>query len=322
MDRIMATARRHGLKVIEDCAHSPGATYRGVKTGLFGDAAFFSFQMLKGLNAYGGGMAITADDALGRRIREIAESEPWPTAAEVKKRIQFGELQRGLISPWGFTFGLFIGFYIGSYFGAHDLSRFLWEKIRPLDPLPENYKRRFSNAQAIVGLHGLEELPALNARSRDNAGQLSQGLRGIPSIVTPPQIPGTEPVFYQYCIRASQPEELSRRAIRRGIDIEIMHVDICNKLDLFKDYASACPVAESTENTLQLPVYTRLKPAEVRRILKVIYAAAKTLPPLTPARGPASERMRVPTPRESKEPTTLGFLADVRKSDRGTSPTP
>src|SRR5215831_4386839 len=175
-------------------------------------------------------MAITSNNALGSRIREIAESHPWPTAADVKKRIQFSELQRGLISPWGFTFGLFIPFYIGSYFGAHDLSRFLWEKIRSLDPLPESYRRRFSNAQAVVGLYGLEQLSALNAQSRENAARLTRGLRDVPSIITPHEMPGTVPVFYQYCIRASRPPELSRRAIRRGIDIEIMHVDICSNL--------------------------------------------------------------------------------------------
>jgi dTDP-4-amino-4,6-dideoxygalactose transaminase len=322
MDPVMATARSRGIKVIEDCAHSLGATYHGVKTGVFGDAALFSFQMLKGLNAYGGGMALTNDDALGKRIRALAESEPWPAPGEVKKRIQFGEFQRGMISPWGFTFGLFVAFYIGSYFGAADLSRFLWEKIRSLDPLPESYKRRFSNAQAIVGLFGLQELETLNAQSRDNAARLTQGLRDIASIVTPPNVPGTVPVFYQYCIRASNPAELSRRAIRRGIDIEIMHVDICSKLDLFKEFAADCPVAESTENTLQLPVYARLKRDEVNRILKVIRASAMTLPPLTPAPGRASGKTRSPESRESRAPTTLGFLTDVAKSDPDTSPAP
>ena len=144
--------------MIEDCAHSLGASYHGQLTGTFGDAALFSFQMLKGLNAYGGGMAITSNDVLGERIRRMAESEAWPSIDEVRKRIQIGELTRGLISPKGFTFGLFIGFYLGSFLGGGDLSRFLWEKIRPLDPLPQSYRRRFSNAQAVVALQGLENL--------------------------------------------------------------------------------------------------------------------------------------------------------------------
>src|SRR5262245_18815772 len=52
MDPIMQIARANKLAVIEDCAHALGATYNGRKVGTFGDAAFFSFQMLKPLNTY------------------------------------------------------------------------------------------------------------------------------------------------------------------------------------------------------------------------------------------------------------------------------
>jgi len=278
MRSIMSIATNHGLTVIEDCAHSLGATYRGRLTGTFGDAAFFSFQMLKGLNAYGGGMALTADDTLGARIREIAEAEPWPDENDVRKRIRFGELQRGLISPLGFSLGLFAGFYIGALFGAQDLSRFLWEKIRPLQPLPDDYRRRFSNAQAAVALQGLERLDALNARTRANAARLTQGLKGIASIIPPMTLDGAEPVYYQYCVRVSDPRKLSRRAIFKGIDVEIMHVDVCNTLPLFSEYAVQCPAAESTVDTLQLPVYSRLGPEDIDRILRVIQVAAERLP--------------------------------------------
>src|SRR5438552_12763191 len=56
MEPIMTSARAHGLVVIEDCAHALGATYKGRKVGTFGEAAFFSFQLLQPLNTYGGGM--------------------------------------------------------------------------------------------------------------------------------------------------------------------------------------------------------------------------------------------------------------------------
>src|SRR3954469_22647186 len=55
MAPIMALARKHNLKVIEDCAHSLGATDKGQPTGTFGDGSFFSFQGFKPLNTYGGG---------------------------------------------------------------------------------------------------------------------------------------------------------------------------------------------------------------------------------------------------------------------------
>jgi dTDP-4-amino-4,6-dideoxygalactose transaminase len=294
MDAILAVARRHDLRVIEDCAHSIGARYHGKRTGTFGDAAFFSFQMLKGLNTQGGGMAITDDPVLAARIRAFSDGEPWPSATEIARKFLLGRMERLFISPQGFTFSLFPLLYLGSFLGERDLTRFLWEKIRPLDPLPASYSRRYSNVQARLGICMLENLDALNDRSRSNAARLTEGLRDIPSIRAPRSVPDAEPVYYQYCIRVSDPWRLSQRAIRRGIDLEIMHVDICNRLDLFAPYASSCPVAESTEGTLQLPVHSGLSPDAVERILRVLRDASRELPPLTdPLETPGVDFQRV-----------------------------
>jgi len=275
MDAIMASARTHGLFVIEDCAHALGATYKGRKVGTFGNAAFFSFQMLKPLNTYGGGMALSRDAALAARIRVLAEAEEWPVARDVFKKFLFGNLLRKQIGPYGFTFTMFLAFYIASFFGDYDLSRYLWEKIRPLDPLPDSYRQRYTNAQAMIGLEMLKNIDAFNALNRAHAKKLTAGLAGI-GTVRPPAIPAeTESVYYQYCIRASDPDTLKLRAIRAGVDVEIMHVDICNVLDLFEPFKTKCPVAEATEHTLQLPVYASLTDEDLDRIIKVIRTACK-----------------------------------------------
>ncbi|HEV8129927.1 MAG TPA: aminotransferase class I/II-fold pyridoxal phosphate-dependent enzyme [Acidobacteriota bacterium] len=280
MDAIMEIARKHQLLVIEDCAHAIGAAYQGQKTGTFGDASFFSFQTLKGLNTYGGGITVTNDGAWAQRIRELVEAEPWPSASQVIKRLWGGYLQRAFISPYGFTLSMFLAFYIASFFGDYDLTRFIWEKIRPLEPLPESYRRRYSNAQAVIGLKMLENIDALNQKSRVHADRLTEGLKDINAILPPRTIPGAFPVYYQYCIRVSDPATLRHRAIRRGVDVEIMHVDICTRLELFAPYSSRCPGAESTEGCLQLPVYSGLRPEDVERILRVVREASRDLPPV------------------------------------------
>jgi len=69
MSSIMSIARRHGLKVIEDCAQAIGAEIDGQKVGTIGDVGCFSFFPSKNLGAYGdGGMAITNDAELATRI--------------------------------------------------------------------------------------------------------------------------------------------------------------------------------------------------------------------------------------------------------------
>lgn len=70
MAPIMAAARAHGLKVIEDCAQAHGASYRGQQAGTFGDAACFSFYPGKNLGAYGdGGAVLTNDDGIAGTVR-------------------------------------------------------------------------------------------------------------------------------------------------------------------------------------------------------------------------------------------------------------
>jgi aminotransferase EvaB len=72
MDPLVAVARRHGLKIIEDCAQSQGALYKGRQSGSLGDAAAFSFYPTKVLGAYGdGGMVLSNDDAILRLARSL-----------------------------------------------------------------------------------------------------------------------------------------------------------------------------------------------------------------------------------------------------------
>lgn len=72
MDPINAIAKKHGLKVIEDCAQAHGARYKGRRAGSLGDAAGFSFYPGKNLGAIGDGGAVTTnDDELAERIKVL-----------------------------------------------------------------------------------------------------------------------------------------------------------------------------------------------------------------------------------------------------------
>src|SRR3989442_6072397 len=107
MDAIMSIAARHNLHVIEDCAHALGATFDGRPVGGFGDAGFFSFQTLKPLNCYGGGMALVHDKDVAARVRRLAEAERWPDRKRVENRLLVGRLQRIFIKPWVFSISAF-----------------------------------------------------------------------------------------------------------------------------------------------------------------------------------------------------------------------
>ncbi len=72
MEPLMAIARQHGLKVIEDCAQSFGAEIGGRQTGTFGDAGCFSFFPSKNLGCFGdGGMIATNSDELAEKLKVL-----------------------------------------------------------------------------------------------------------------------------------------------------------------------------------------------------------------------------------------------------------
>lgn len=73
MDEIMVIAKKHDLIVIEDCAQSHGAIYKGRKTGTIGHASSFSFYPGKNLGAYGdAGCIITNNEEIAYKARMIA----------------------------------------------------------------------------------------------------------------------------------------------------------------------------------------------------------------------------------------------------------
>ena len=89
MDAIMAIARKHNLRVIEDAAQAPGTTYRDLYVGTIGDMGVYSFQETKNIMTGEGGMIVTNDPSLARKarlIRNHGESIPddsWDDASLV-----------------------------------------------------------------------------------------------------------------------------------------------------------------------------------------------------------------------------------------------
>ena len=73
LEPILAVARRHGLKVVEDCAQSPGAKYRGRYAGTWGDLGCFSISAYKIVGGGEGGLLLCNDERLFERAWQLAE---------------------------------------------------------------------------------------------------------------------------------------------------------------------------------------------------------------------------------------------------------
>ncbi len=269
MDPILDLARRHNLRVIEDCAHSLGATYKGRMVGTLGDASFFSFQAFKPLNTYGGGLAWVRDAEIARRVGDMADAEEWPSEKRVEGILRSGKWQRTFIRPTVFTFSLFPVWYAATFVNAKPEER-LWESVRPLDPIPAHYRGRFTNVQAAMGLAGLKHLPEFIERTRRHARMLDGMLGDVPG-VTIPCIPSDRThVYYQYCAYVPSSKTVIKRCIRRGVDVAPMHVDVCTTMDLFQWRGPAASGAEHASTAVQVPVYESLSDREIERIGRLV----------------------------------------------------
>lgn len=73
MEPILAVARKHNLKVVEDCAQSPGGKYKGRYVGTLGDIGCFSISAYKIIGGGEGGLILTDDERLWERANQFAE---------------------------------------------------------------------------------------------------------------------------------------------------------------------------------------------------------------------------------------------------------
>ncbi len=275
MDPILEIARAHRLAVIEDCAHALGATYGGRQVGTLGDAALFSFQTLKPLNTYGGGAAVTRDAGLAERIARLAAAEPPPTEAAVRRKLWHGRVQRISIRPGVFTWTLFPVLWTSAWINANP-DVFLWEPIRSLDPLPADYRERYANIQAALGLEALKHLDRWTAQTQAHAELVTRRLLDVPGARLPAIPPDRTHVFYQYCAYFPNRDAVVVRSLKRGVDLETLHVDICTALPLFAPFARPAPGADATGLAVQIPVYQSLSDDQVARVAAVVREAART----------------------------------------------
>lgn len=282
MDAIVALARSRGLALIEDCAHALGAYYRGQPVGTFGDAAIFSFQTLKPLNAYGGGMAVARDPGLAARVAALAAAEPQPSMKQVKDRLWRGRVFRVATRPGVFTWTLFPLLYAGTAL-RWSIDMYFWEPIRPLNPLPPDYRERLSNVQAAIALDGLSMLDKWTDGQQRHAARLNAQLGNMPGVRVPAVPSDRSHVYYQYCVYVPARDDVVAACLQRGVDIETLHVDVCSDLELFGSGQPVASGARETTATIQIPMYESLTDEQIDRVAAVVGDAVASLRAHRPA---------------------------------------
>jgi len=158
MGKILAIAKKHNLKEVEDCAQCFGGKYNGIKAGVIGDVGCFSFCQSKHFTTGGeGGMVVTNNEAVGWECRSIRDH-----GYDVKMRMNMLALEEKL--PYihyrvGYNFRMT---EIQSVIGINELKRFdNWN-------LAKRLKFAAMYDKAFKGLKGVASLP-VNTKERENS---------------------------------------------------------------------------------------------------------------------------------------------------------
>jgi hypothetical protein len=212
-------------------------------------------------------MALVHDAAPAAKVRRRVDALPWPAKRRVGTRLAVGRLQRIVIRPRVFSLSLFPILWAASFTGTQP-DVFLWERIRPLMPLPAAYLERFPNVQAAIGLEALQRLDGWTREVQENAHFMSGALSRVPGAQVPRVPPDRTHVYYQYCVygpAGRHRDELVANCVRRGIDIETLHVDVPPDLELFRGARAEADGARLAARAIQIPVYAGLTRNEITR---------------------------------------------------------
>jgi len=86
-EKIIEIAKKYNLKLIEDCAHSTGAVFKGKKVGNYSDAAFYSSEQSKIFTTIQGGLAVTNNYCIAKKIREYYDGASYPDRIWIDKQL-------------------------------------------------------------------------------------------------------------------------------------------------------------------------------------------------------------------------------------------
>ena len=170
MEELRAIAHKYNLPIIEDAAHALGAVYDNKPAGSLTEVAFFSTDHSKVINTHLGGMAVTNDDALAGRLRDIQKASPFLEKKRVRKLIRSFLLEYLFLLPaffWLGRFGMAAFHRIGSFF-------FFLDELKIKKPENYPYPCRMSSAQARLGLSQLHSLGVNLAHRRKMVNMLEQ----------------------------------------------------------------------------------------------------------------------------------------------------
>jgi len=272
LDRIQEICQKHNLILIEDCAHSLGATHHGRKVGTFGQASFFSFGRDKVISSVYGGAVVTNDDNLAKKIKEFQANLKHPSYCWVFQQLLHPLLTNFFVKPLYGFFGLGRWFLILLQ-KTKILSKAVHKKEKK-GKKPGYIPRKMPNVLAILALNQFKKLEKFVGHQREMAEFYRQELSEIFSL--PIEKEGRVYMRYPLLLKGQDTNRLLKRARRQGMFLDdgwrkTVVVPPDTNQEKMGYIKNSCPKAErAAEQILNLPTHINISKREAKRIVNFL----------------------------------------------------
>lgn len=241
-DALTAFAERHGLKVIEDAAHSFPTLNQGTLIGAHGHAAtVYSFYATKTMTTGEGGMVVTPDPDLAARMRTM----------------RLHGISRDV-------------------FDRYSSNKPSWH----YDVVAPGYKYNLTDTAAAMGRVQLKRTPEMVARRTQIANYLDEGLAGLP-VKLPAHAPeGSTHAWHIYNVRltADAPvtrdrfiEQMAEEGVGTSVHFIPLHLQPYWR-DRYELTPEMFPVASAQfERSVSLPIFSAMTDEDVNRVINAVY---------------------------------------------------
>jgi dTDP-4-amino-4,6-dideoxygalactose transaminase len=266
-------AKRYNLTLIEDAAHALGAKYDGQKVGTFGKAAFFSFSRDKIISCVYGGMAVTNDDRIGKKLEEFQKEFAQPNIFWILQQLLHPILLRYFILP---AYNLFDLGKIMLIFAqiSHLLSKAVsWQEKR--GRRPDYFPKALPNGLAILALNQFSKLEKFE-NQRKNIAQVYYKELANAGFKLPAKFEDRSPSWLRFTVQHKDAHEIIYEAWhKQNILIGDWYTTVIAPFDTnlksMRYKPGTCPTAETlAKQTLNLPTHINISKEDLKRIIEFI----------------------------------------------------
>ena len=278
IENIKNFCNENNLILIEDCAHALGAEYHGKKLGTFGDVAFFSFARDKVISCVYGGMAITNNDEIGRKLRSFQEEIGYPGYFWIFQQLFHPIFLHFVILPMYAFLDLGKIFLVLSQY-LHIVSKAVsWKEKR--GQKPDYFPKALPNALSIIAVHQFKKLDKFNRHRKEIAEFYFKELSSFAKASGDNAdfiLPKHEGIFLRFSVRHKMAHRIIYKAwheknILLGDWYTSPVAPDDTNLDTMKYKVGSCKNAENlAKETFNLPTHINISRFEAERIIRFLY---------------------------------------------------